>query len=343
MNQAVEKIEGLWKELQAQNPELGDELFSGLILKKQPGESSYVLSWIPSGHSWGQPKKIADLKNIKWGFTEALKWEAIEAAVDQIAGLITVPIAGAIVDTALDRFFHFHKLVRRTHENMVLEFLADIQGDGGVFPANSLSADEARRAIESLSFAQSSLTSGWKWLWKRPYEEWQKNVAKEEERRKQGVQWLEEKGFQIETLNPRFAKSRDNTGAEQLRVLSLDKPHKKNGPWTAVNPAQPEKIFRQRLGLEILSTGVVFGTKLIPVIGGPLRTIYKKLVLEPVKKARVAEAQMTAHLEQRQAQGTDWSSELVQLDHQRVNPLFLSREKTFELIRTRKEKLGIGN
>lgn len=325
----------------AEGADFGTGLLNRIELRRSsPGTYELFYDAADSARGVSRPKKIADLASPKMEFFNAFKLELAKEAIDQAIDLITVPVVNGIVDTAVDRFFHFHKLVQRTHQHMALEMINSMQDGTGTLSSAVLNEKERAKAVEALSFAQSSMTTGWKWVWKKPTDEWNKDVKKQEEWARLGMDWLFQKKLQTLQLNRRFAISVDpTTQVTKLLILAKDKPSSKKGPSTAIDYSNPETPFRARVFMEVATAGVVFGTRFIPAVGSYVKKAYKEFVEKPYDKAKIWEGRLTAHLEGRL--GEDHAATLSVLDKQRVNPLFQSRSKMLELIADRKQLLGL--
>lgn len=288
-----------------------------------------------------QPRKIADLSSTKVEFYNSMKLELAKQVIDYATGLITVPVLNAIVDTAVSRFFHFHKLVMSGHQNMVLELIRTMEENGSPLMA-SMTESEKLKAIEALSFAQTSLLMSWKWIWKKPVDEWRKAVQKDETEAKAGMEWLSKHNMQVAQLNNRFAFSMDPaTQVKKLLLMAKDAPNSKTGPVVAIDYSRPNTPYQYRVFIEAMSAAVNFGTKFItiPLVGSAIKKAYTYVVERPLDNAKIWESRLAVHLEART--GEDHSATLATLDHQRVNPLFQSREKMTALIMARKQMLGL--
>jgi hypothetical protein len=285
-----------------------------------------------------KPKKIANLRNPKLSFLEAMKFELLKKSIGQLTKFIINPIVKAFVETAISRVFHFVKVVNFSHYHMSLEVLADVSDASGLFPTNVLTEQDKVHMAESLEFAQSSLTMSWKWAFKKPFKEWASDREDQIAYGQNAQKWLSEKSVNFVLINPRFS----TVNAADLVVLALKKIDKKKGPFTPYVDGKMSPYRGKRIATEVVSAAVVFGTNFIPFVGGLLETLYKKVVESPMDKQRYWEARLTAVLEQRQAaMGEDWSTQLASLDGQRVNPFFKKRSDMEKLIEARKKAYDI--
>ena len=297
---------------------------------------SYEVSYLSHETQRGvsKPRKIADLVSTKHEFLVAFKLEVAKQSFGKAVSFIPGNILAALVGTAVERFFHFHELVLRSHQNMLVEALQTIQ-EG---KSNALQPGEMNRAIEAISFAQSSVLSGWKWLWKKPTEEWAKEASKQLEFSDKNQIWLNKNQWKQSSLNPRFSFGLDSSGQlHRLFVLSSGKPNSKSGPATAIDFNNINQIKNRRLGLEVMSTAVEFGHRFIPIAGGLIKRAYEQFVEDPANRARIWEARLTWNLEERTQE--DHATNLGVLDQQRVNPLFQNRAQMEALIQARRKLL----
>jgi hypothetical protein len=320
----------------------GDGFGTGFLDKFQFVKTSagtYQILWGVSGYRGiSKPRKLADLKSAKVEFFRAMQLELAKQALDKALDLIPGTIVNALIDTAADRFFHFHKLVLRTHQNMFLEALVSAQDGTGPLSKLDLTSAERDRAIEALSFAQTSLLTSWKWIWKKPLNEWQDAVKKDQDKAQLGADWLNNHQMQFGLFNPRFGTSLDPAnGHQKLLLMSRDKPNSKNGPMAAIDYSKPDGAYKQRLMIEISTAAVIFGSHFIPVVGSYVKKAFKEFVEKPVDTTKIWEGRLTVHLEER----GQYPSELEVLDHQRLNPLFQNRVNMNDLISKRRQMIGL--
>lgn len=316
---------------------LGD-LFSQIQIT-QNGKS-FEIEFAPAMEASGisKPRKIANLRDPKLSFMVAMKFELLKQSIKQMTKFIINPIVKAFVDTAISRVFHFVKVVNYSHYHMSLEVLADITDASGLFPTDVLTNNDRVHMAESLEFAQTSLMTSWKWAFKKPYKEWTSDRTDQIAYGDNAQKWLNEKNVNYVVINPRFS----TTNAADLSVLALKKIDKKKGPFTPYVDGKMSPYKGKRIATEIVSAAVVFGTAFVPLVGGLLEELYKRVVENPMDKQRYWEARLTAVLEQRQAVlGEDWSTQLQSLDGQRVNPFFKKRSDMLQLIAARKKAYDI--
>ncbi|MGE3973987.1 MAG: hypothetical protein AB7F59_05625 [Bdellovibrionales bacterium] len=302
---------------------------------------TFEVQYVTNGLGVSKPRKIVDLMSTKVEFYNTMKLELAKQVLDQTIGLIPGEIVKALVETVVSRFFHFHKLVLSGHQNMAVELVNSIQ-DGTPIPGTALTNSERLKAVEAISFAQSSLLTSFKWIWQKPADEWEKDLKKHEDQAQAGINWVAQHDLKISTLNRRFAYSLDPmTQVMKLLNLAKDKPNAKNGPIAAIDFSRPETLYKYRLLVEVMSAAVVFGTKFIPVpyVGTVIKKAYTQFVEKPVDDAKIWESRMTVHLEGRSLE--DHTLDFSILDHQRVNPLFQSRENMNALIKARKRMIGL--
>ncbi len=314
------------------------DLLSQIRIVENGKEFEIFFEPLVQANGVSKPKKIADLKNSKWGFIEAMKFELLKKSIGKLTGLILNPIVKAFVDTAFDRVFHFVKLVNYSHNQMALEVINDVWEDTGLFPRNVLTEANIETFAESLEYTDSSLLNGWKWIWKDPLKEWTKSNQKYEETAADSNDWLNGHHQNFVMLNPRFSV----LPSKDLLLLALKKPDDKKGPFAAHIDGKMSPHRGARIRTEIITTAVVFGTKFVPLVGGLLKDLFKRVVEKPVDKQRYWEARMTAHLEQREAVlAENWDKELESLDGQRVNPFFKKRADVLKLIEARRTAYNI--
>jgi len=321
----------------ASSDELGflDNFLSHISVSEADG--AFELYFEPATKT-SKPKKVADLKNPKLSFLKAMEFELVKKAVGKATGLIAEPIVRAFVKTAVDRLFHFVKLVNFSHDHMALEVLADLTDGEGLLPRDILQPEDLVHMAESLEFANSSLTNGWKWAFKKPYKEWLTDREDQAGYSESSAKWFADHSLNFQALNERFfvVNERD------LALVTLSKANKKKGPFISHIEGKSSPHKNARLRTEIVTTAVVFGTKFIPLAGGLLADLFKRVVEKPVDKQKYWEARLIAHLEQRQDVKKEvWYTEMTSLEGQRLNPFFKSRAEIQKVIEIRKKELGI--
>jgi hypothetical protein len=337
----IKQVEDAMNALEGQG--FGSKFLDGFQFSRI-SEGAYQISWSAQSARAGvtKPKKIADLASTKVEFYNTMKFEIAKQALSNALDLIPLQMVQALVDTAVDRFFHFHSLVAGTHRNMVLEALNSAHDGTGALSNIDLTASEKEKAIEALSFAETSLWMDWKWIWKKPTQEWLIAVQKDQDKAKLSMDWLNQHHMKTTQLNPRFGFSFDpTTQLKKLVVLSFDKPNAKNGPKAAIDYSNLNANYNSRMFMEISTAAVVFGTHFIPVpyVGSLVKRAFKQFVEKPYKTARIWEGRLSVHLEERGEQQN--LSELSILDRQRLNPLFPSRQETNDLIAKRRQLIGL--
>jgi hypothetical protein len=347
LEKALVEVEARWAAIAAANPEVGAGSWTThFALQSVDSGHHYELSFVKPGFMRG-PKKITDFQDLQWGFNESLNIELLEESIGQVVNLLNpTPVVSAIVKTALDRYFHYRRLTVRSHQHMAIELLNALQENDRAFRdlggPTGLTDAEIQKGLESLVFATQSMWSNYKWIWKRPSQEWlsqQRDVWSNSER---SIEWLVEKGEWHQPFNARFAIARGSGGLTRLLQLGMRKPDRGDGPFASYDEQHPSRLRRQRIAVEALTTAVTFCSKFVPLAGGLLRRVYRRVVEGPVNRAKAWEGRLLTQLEQRQvAYGEDWRQAIAVLESQRVNPLAPSREKTRRLIERRRLELGL--
>jgi len=330
-----------------EDPGFNKDLLSQFEFEKQ-ADGSYSFYWrhpAITSTAVSMPRKLADLTSPKWAFYQAMKVELISEALSEASSLIPLPVVSGLLQTAVDRFFHFYALLRHTNQNMVLEMLNSVQDGSGVFSATPIKSNEDNAATESLVFSQTSLLTSYKWIWGKPLSDWKNGLNQQAAYEAQSAKWLASQGLIPVNLNTRFAFNGSANPAEKaLLLMARQKPNKKTGPTVAVNYGNPTKIRNERILLEAGTSALVFASTFftLPGVGAVVKDVYKYFVENPVDATKTWEGRLTAHLEARAAAlHEDYSAELAVLDDQRVNPLFGSRSAMVQLIRQRKALLGL--
>lgn len=338
----LQKLKEDWVSIAKQNG-FNSDLFSNFIFKRDSdGEYTVFFAGVESQKKISKPKKMIDLRFTPSGFLESLKIEMIQSAVGALVDLIPVPVVANIMSTALGRFFHFYSLMRVSHQVMALEFVDDMTYAKGVFPKDILDSENHALAAESLQFSQASLGDAFKWIWEKPYEQWQDQLKKEGENAEKGRALLKENGISATDLNPTYSLEKTESGPN-LYIVSH---HQKSNhqPLLSIYAASPEKTHDRRLTIEIVSASLDFGLKFLPIpfVGSVIKYFYNRNIASPAKADRVWEARLLSHLEQRElALKEKWSDQIGLLFKQRVNPLDLNPLKTSDLIEARKKTYSI--
>ncbi|MEQ1877186.1 MAG: hypothetical protein ABL958_11100, partial [Bdellovibrionia bacterium] len=231
-NDAIAGIESALNDLEGAGT--GDQFLNRFQFQRV-ASGTYEVRYVSNGRGVSKPRKIADLASTKVEFFNTMKLELAKQVLDQVVGLIPGEIVKALVETVVSRFFHFHKLVLSGHQNMAVELLNSIQ-DGTPISGATMTDTERLKAVEAISFAQSSLLSSFKWIWKKPTDEWEKDLKKNETQAQAGIDWVTQHNLKITALNKRFAYSLDPS-SQILKLLNLakDKPNAKNGPLAAID------------------------------------------------------------------------------------------------------------
>lgn len=345
----TEVVSDLNEEVSVSGTGIDRKVIAQSLLFRKQGKEVHVI-WDPPVRlqTLSRPKKLVDLRWTPAGFKEGLYWQALETGLDKVADLIQAPFLAGIIKTGLDRFFHYHKMLYRVHQNQMLEYLNDIYdqdlGIPGVFDPHHLSFEEKKLGLEAIIFSQTSLSSVYKWLWRKPFQEFLKDEEKSRENFTKNLNWYESRSIQNTYFGYRFAfrDSQQDLPQENSWIVTpgskaLRSSAKDDSSILAFNPEKPDQIFKTRLVREIITIGIVFSTHFMPGVGGPIRTAYKKVFQSPIDQQVGYEARLFTHLEKTAP------NELIlrTLFRGRVNPLVLDLERSAELIRLRRADLGI--
>ncbi len=347
----VAKNEGLQKIIidsqkalnQVEGDNFGDQYLNGFTFELDRS-GNYNISWSPPAAliKTSGPRKLSDLNNVKWAFNQSVVVFFVKEGLMELSSLAGPTITGALVGTALDRFFHFYENMLVTQENMLLEVLTDLAKSEPVFPNTNLNPDQQQKVIYSLIFAQASIENKWqlKFLWKDPVKEWKRTLKQTSDFQKANLTWLSSHGSTYTLLNSRFAFTEGKINNSALASLAGRKPNKK-GPELAINYSDVQSIYKNRVAEEI-PTGFVFGTYFAPYGGAIARAFYKHYVEQPMDNEKSWEGRLLVDLEALTAsQSKDYSLEYKILDEQRINPLVDLRSESLKLIDARRKMIGL--
>lgn len=321
-------------------PVFGKDLLHQFEFTQNP-DGSYKMLWRPNTFFSDKPYKIADLMAPKEGMYISLAVDAVKLVINQAIGLVQPQIVGALLSTILDRVFRYHYLLRNSHQEMALELIHAAE-EGSPSSFKILSADQRKAAAIYIYYARTKLSTVWRWLFSTPEGKWQSSMDDAKSFSAKSLTWLDKHKFTYTLLNARYAVVTAPTGEKFMELLSRRKPQKL-GPEVSVNYGDPTAIQKYRIFMEVLDTGVAFGTQFIPTIGGLVQDVYEYFVDDPIQDTKLMEARLTAHLEERDlTEQGNWTKELLILDGQRINPFEMTRQDSDNLISNRKKALGIG-
>jgi hypothetical protein len=299
-------------------------------------EGGYRLYWeSKAGDLLPRALRVVTLSSPKANLWRTLRYQITQNVLGLAAGLITVPVVSALLDTALDRFFHWSDLLVSTRQEALAEMLSDPQGDFG------LSAYERQRAAIGILYGETRLLMAPAWLWRRPATVWATRKAGERGAAKASRVWLGRSGLKVEPLSEVFDWDPSNrtyylSGARFVPVYSP------RGPIKGLDPARPNAILARRLRVEVGVTAAVFAGNWIPWLGSLAATGLKALIEYPEDALRAWEARLAVRLEDREARWREnWGVDLERLHRQQGNPLEVPRVTAVSLIARRKAKLGL--
>jgi hypothetical protein len=289
-----------------------------------------------------RPRRIADLASRTALMWEGLAWDAVDQALTVVTGLIPVPMVSAVLSTVVNRYFKFQEHVVRLHQEMLYEALTrGERGEPSPFGDGVLTAAERGRAMHSLLLAESSLSTVWEWIFRRPRSVWRKRTLREEERATASRAWIYGHGFAVETdLGNAFARTLDPAGALRLSVLA------RHGgkPRVAIDYAHPARRAAAREAIEVLSGAVDFAASYIPTfgVGTVVSLAYFHAVERPMRVSQRWEARLASVLYEREAQlGESWARELDLLEAQSSNLFDLPRAEAERLADERRRWLRL--
>jgi hypothetical protein len=321
--------------------------FLGQFTVETQVDGTFDINYSPSlmaGTS--NPKKIADVACVQRGNRIKLAGATLIKLIrDRAQSLVTAPIAGNILATALNVFDNYQEQKDESHLEMLMEMLDGAQGNEPNSPFAFLTEEERSNAALSVVLSESAGFSSLKWLISRPKKEWAKLLRKNAERAEEAGDWLRRHNRNFVELNPRFAVEGTGDALASLLILPRNKSHKK-GPWIAVDYANPDAIRKSRIRKQRELVAVDLASRFVPTFGGIVRAVNNRLVLRPMKAAKLWEARLMAHLEARKemiaSEASQWETELNILDRQKLNPLEVSRKNSLDFASATRARLGIG-
>jgi len=298
-------------------------------------ETGYDISWCPHGASPLTPAKtLVDLAHFDFGFNEALTWDGIAKGLGYLMDLIPEPVTRALLQTGINRYFHFHQLVLRSHQKMLLDALEDHN------LVLRMTEAERSRASTALVYADSSLLTSWKWFWKRPESVWKGEQKKEQDFRIKSRSWLITHGNETSLFSQNFSSSVE-TAPEKWFSLVSQLFNQNHGPVLVLDKQNPDNILRRRIALETSATLVQFTSNFIPVVGGIVSGLYESILVSREDERRFEEARLSSELEIAQGEGSEWEDDIIALSQQKLNPLQPSRKEYLNLISNRRKDLQL--
>jgi hypothetical protein len=303
----------------------------GIRISIEP-EGSSALSGSPSPRGL----RVVRLDSLRANLWSVFVRKAQRKLINELLGLVTAPLLSALLNTALDRFFHFHDLLRDTRQEALAELLADPS------PGFALSASERSLAGQAIMYAKTSFWKTPTWIWRRPLKEWNKRVASEKRGADKARDWLDHAGVEARVWSARF-DWQPSSGVFFLSGAGMPWPKPADGPIVALDPRAPWAIFARRAAAEAKITAAVFAAGWVPFGSYAVKAL-KKLIQSPEDRDRRWEARLAARFAEREREsgGTEgYSDPLALLSRQRVNPLELPRALELETIAARKRALGI--
>jgi hypothetical protein len=299
--------------------------------------AGYDILWKPSASSRDTvstpAKLLVDFQRNDFGFKEALTWDGISYALGGLADLIPEPLTQAIIKTALNRFFHFHKLVFRSHQAMLIEYLLSDAS------SQWLTQDQRTQAIESLVYSDSTLLTSWQWFWNTPASIWAKELSDQQGFADQARQWLQDNDPDAAFVTDNYVLG-SSGGSDEHWLSAGQAPDDDSGPLAMLDFRDTNAVFFNRLSIEALSTAVAFATNFVPVVGGAVDGLYEYIVEKKEDDHRVWEARLTSYLESQATPDQTWSKEIEQLSAQKINPLLPSHDEAMRLAAARKAQLS---
>ena len=330
---------------------LGIKFFDAFRFEEKP-DGGYELFFNPgiSGiRTLG--KKMVDFEYSMDGFWESVELELLSKAIGQLLNLIPVPVVGALLSTASDRFFHSLDMLYMSRQEMALEMLAQTTESSDQGPWSTLTQPQQEDAIEYIKWSETSILGALKWIFKSPLSQFRDDLSFEREKSIENFKWFASQysalNYVFQPLNSRFllARSEKQAGIFLMGTIPFNfygviTSPDESGPPQALDELNTGAITKQRKWFEVLAATVIFSAELIPN-GGILKGAFKKLVERNVNRIKHWESRLLGHFKEREANGENWKSQIRELESQRVNPLDITDSEVESLIRSRKQALGI--
>lgn len=295
----------------------------------------YRLYWNPGTLGGGAlppapPYKLADIRCPSCALAEHFTPELIENLVQELIGMIPVPVVSALLSTALGEWTHLRHEMTVFHQQRLLEMLAATdEGNSPSLPAAALApfsevSQEARNAAAAyIVYAQSSIRDVGRWLLQDPIDLWKKQEAAARIQADQTIDYLKRKGYSLRFLNSRNTLATNATQESWIFPLSTNRYWNIVPPFAAIDYPKPMRLVVERMSIEAAHVFVSILGRLIPIpgVGTVISQIYERIVHSQMHAVEHFEAMLDGHLHLRQEQGENWISEINSLRLQSANPL----------------------
>lgn len=287
--------------------------------------------WPPGG----RPLQVVTLRKLKSNLWRTLGHQVLEGLLTDVTGLISIPVVAALINTAVDRFFHWSDLLTVTRKDSLAELLAHPPDGFELSPA------ERERAAEGLLYAETDLITSPSWFWLRPRKQWATRMASESKATAMSRAWYAKVGVYTQSMSDNFDWE-PPVGTFYLSGAGLPWGHPNASPAIGLDSARPNAIFARRVAIEATTIAVIFASGWIPYVGALEVDAFKALVETPEDLLRRWEARLGVRLEERESRlGENWEPELDHLAFQQENPFEVSRAQTHVLVDSRRKLLGL--
>jgi hypothetical protein len=285
------------------------------------------------------PRKLLDFVNTHEGLYDQIAEEAIVEGLVEAVSSVPIPVVEALVATAISRLGRYYNMTEIAHLEMLHEVAIETS-EGSIEDAvlQALAPNDQTSFINSFEWTRVTLMDAWKWIFTSPAAAWtaDENAAVKCAEINSG--WLTADGQIVSQLNTRFAFGTASDSSKSLYLQSDTCAKGSKGPTVSIDYQNPGAIAEARLKKEWVGIGLEFGSHFVPYAGFLVNTAYGYLVQNTVDTAEYWEARLTQHLERR---NEDWTNELTILQGQRINPLEIDRQAMEQLVKDRKQQLGL--
>ncbi len=319
-------------------------------------EGGYVVEWeadatiategqISSEAFFNRPTKIADFQNIKNTLYKALAWDGFRKAVGRLARLIKVPVASALLKTAVNRFFYYYGSIRKARRDILMDSVEAVERQYSNYsPLTRFSYEERNVIAISQVFGGSTIFDSFSYLFLNAQQIWDERLQSNYRNDLSARKWLENNQFSTFRLGPHYLLGNNSNGEKYLFASAAKNISDGGDPQILIDYQNSDQIRSHRLKTDVLGAGFIFATYMIPIriVPGLLRRAYGYFFQSSIYRARNWDARLIGHLEQRRFLASEnFDEELEILYPQLANPFDLEREKSLELILDRAKLIGV--
>ena len=321
--------------------DLQGNLFNYFKFVKRSEGKGYDLFFIVPEQNYVQsslalrPKKVGDFRNPNKSFVKTVGIMGAKFALDQILGMIPVPVVPNLLKAVVNRWFDLLERQEVSHLVMALEYLDQTTQGNVNSPLASLTQDQQHALGLYILTQQASLFD---LIFKKSKAtDYNQYVADRDAADDASRAWLTKKGYALTDLDGRFAWG-EKEGKKKLFLLNEHYRFSKQ-PFTGMNYQTPqwELVWRH------LAAGLDLAITYIPIpvsyVNTALSALYGYFVMDMIDLSQEQEARFLAWISVHPA--GEWKDEQKHMLDRRMNPFELDPVDEASLIARRRVELGI--